>query len=187
MHVKGPALCRALLEWQRANLRSYRPGYQGSASPGQLVLHIFQGHVSSSLIRLTPGPLQQVLLDVGAGNGYFSLAAAARGHRAIAFELSNASLASFEASVAYNGFGKLVTLHKVGGPWPWDRNLIQMLYCACSAQIACALDACSLDACVCHVLGRRSRCTDVYGRPGLVDAAPANPKGSTSQVILVIT
>jgi predicted RNA methylase len=36
-----------------------------------------------------------MLLDVGAGNGYFSLAAAARGHRAIAFELSNASLASF--------------------------------------------------------------------------------------------
>ena len=55
----------------------------------------------------------QVLLDVGAGAGYFSLAAAARGHRAIAVELSSASLASFEASIAYNGFGKLITLHKV--------------------------------------------------------------------------
>ena len=54
----------------------------------------------------------QVLLDVGAGAGYFSLAAAARGHRAIAVELSNVSLASLEASVAYNGFGKLITVHK---------------------------------------------------------------------------
>ena len=57
--------------------------------------------------------LEQVLVDIGAGNGYFSLAAAARGHRAIAFELSNSSLASFEASVAYNGFEKMVTIHKV--------------------------------------------------------------------------
>ncbi len=56
---------------------------------------------------------KQVLLDVGAGSGYFSLAAAARGHRAIAFELANASLASFEASIAYNGFGRLIMLHKV--------------------------------------------------------------------------
>ena len=55
----------------------------------------------------------QVLVDVGAGNGYFSLAAAARGHDVIAFELSNASLASFEASTAYNGFQKAITLHKV--------------------------------------------------------------------------
>ncbi len=52
-------------------------------------------------------------MDIGAGNGYFSLAAAARGHRAIAFELSNNSLASFEASIAYNGFEKLITVHKV--------------------------------------------------------------------------
>lgn len=56
---------------------------------------------------------EQVLVDIGAGNGYFSMAAAARGHRVIAFELSNKSLASFEASVAYNGFEKMVTLHKV--------------------------------------------------------------------------
>ena len=31
----------------------------------------------------------------------------------IAFELSNASLASFEASAKYNGFQKALTLHKV--------------------------------------------------------------------------
>ena len=55
----------------------------------------------------------QVLLDIGAGQGLFSLAAAARGHRAIAFELSAKSIASMEASIAFNGFQDLVTLHKV--------------------------------------------------------------------------
>lgn len=55
----------------------------------------------------------QVLVDIGAGIGYFSLAAAARGHRAIAFELSNNSLASFEASIVYNGFQNMITVHKV--------------------------------------------------------------------------
>lgn len=54
----------------------------------------------------------QVLLDVGAGSGYFSMAAAARGHRVIAFELSPRSLLSFEASIAYNGFQDRIVLHK---------------------------------------------------------------------------
>ena len=54
-----------------------------------------------------------MLLDIGAGQGLFSIAAAARGHRAIAFELSPNSLASFEASMAFNGFQDLITLHKV--------------------------------------------------------------------------
>lgn len=63
-------------------------------------------------------------MDIGAGNGYFSLAAAARGHRVIAFELSNKSLASFEASVAYNGFGKMVTLHKVASQTVHRLNML---------------------------------------------------------------
>lgn len=57
----------------------------------------------------------QVLVDVGAHIGYFSLAAAAKGHRAIAFELSAKSAASFKASIEYNGFGKAVTLHQAWG------------------------------------------------------------------------
>ena len=55
----------------------------------------------------------QVLLDIGAGQGLFSLAAAARGHRAVAFELSAKSVASMEASLAFNGYQDLVTLHQV--------------------------------------------------------------------------
>ena len=55
----------------------------------------------------------RVLLDVGAGAGLFSLAAAARGHRAIAFELSDTSLVSFQASIKFNGFEKLIKLHQV--------------------------------------------------------------------------
>ena len=54
----------------------------------------------------------QVLLDVGAGIGYYSLAASARGHRSIATELSPISTASFEASIQYNGFDGAITLHK---------------------------------------------------------------------------
>ena len=55
----------------------------------------------------------QVLLDIGAGQGLFSLAAAARGHRAVAFELSAKSVASMEASIAFNGYQDLVTMHQV--------------------------------------------------------------------------
>lgn len=55
----------------------------------------------------------QVLLDVGAGSGFFSLAAAARGHSAIAFELGPVPAASFEASIAHNGFQDRVQLHRL--------------------------------------------------------------------------
>ncbi len=58
----------------------------------------------------------QVLLDIGAGIGFFSLAAAARGHRSIAFELSRNSLESFRASLAYNGLQHMVDIHEVGFP-----------------------------------------------------------------------
>lgn len=49
-----------------------------------------------------------VLVDVGAGYGFFSLAAAARGHRVHAFELAPASLDALEASIDYNGFKHLI-------------------------------------------------------------------------------
>ena len=45
--------------------------------------------------------------------GIFSLAAAARGHKAFAFELSPKSLASLEASINANGFQDLVSVQKV--------------------------------------------------------------------------
>jgi FkbM family methyltransferase len=54
---------------------------------------------------------RSVLVDVGAGHGFFSLAAAARGHRVVAFELSAGSREALEASISYNGFGRLVTVH----------------------------------------------------------------------------
>jgi FkbM family methyltransferase len=58
----------------------------------------------------TQQPHSGILVDVGAGHGFFSLAAAARGHRVIAFETAPGSLAAFKASIAYNGFGSLVEL-----------------------------------------------------------------------------
>lgn len=60
----------------------------------------------------SPGTLRGgVLVDVGAGQGFFSLAAAARGHRVIAFEASPTSLAALKAGIAYNGFGDLISVH----------------------------------------------------------------------------
>lgn len=50
---------------------------------------------------------------MGAGYGFLSLAAAARGHKVHAFELAPASLEAFEASIGYNGFGHLIEVHKL--------------------------------------------------------------------------
>ena len=55
----------------------------------------------------------QILVDVGAGCGYLALAAASRGHRTIAFELDRVALASFNASLVFNGFQRHVTVHQV--------------------------------------------------------------------------
>ena len=64
-------------------------------------------------IVITSCVVVQVLLDIGAGQGLFSLAAAARGHKALAFELSAKSLASLEASIAFSSLHHLVDVHKV--------------------------------------------------------------------------
>lgn len=55
--------------------------------------------------------LPQVLLDIGAGLGLFSLAAAARGHRVIAMEASPNSTEALLESIRYNGWQKRITLH----------------------------------------------------------------------------
>jgi hypothetical protein len=55
----------------------------------------------------------RVLLDLGAGVGAASLAAAAAGHAVIAAEAGPASAAALAGSIAYNGFGDLVKLHRV--------------------------------------------------------------------------
>jgi len=61
----------------------------------------------------TFGANRGVLVDVGAGYGFISLAAAARGHRVHSFELGPGSLRALEASIERNGFGSLVQVHKV--------------------------------------------------------------------------
>lgn len=57
-------------------------------------------------------PASQVLLDIGAGLGLFTLSAAARGHRVIAMEASPPSGEALQESLAFNGWGKLVTVHR---------------------------------------------------------------------------
>ena len=53
-----------------------------------------------------------LLVDIGAGHGFFSLAAAAAGHKVIAAEASPLSLAALKASVAYNGFQDRIQLRE---------------------------------------------------------------------------
>lgn len=53
-----------------------------------------------------------VVLDIGAGYGMFSLAAAARGLQVVAFEAAPLSAAALEASIAFNGFGSRLRLQK---------------------------------------------------------------------------
>jgi hypothetical protein len=66
---------------------------------------------SSSIQAEEPTQQQQpaTLVDAGAGLGLFSLAAAARGHRAVAIEPDEAAMCALRAAVAHNGFGALVT------------------------------------------------------------------------------
>ena len=52
-------------------------------------------------------------MDIGAGQGLFSLAAAARGHRVLAAEMSAKSVASMNASIQFNGFQDLVAVRQV--------------------------------------------------------------------------
>lgn len=68
------------------------------------------------------GSKQNVLVDVGAGYGLLSLAAAARGHRVHAFELGPASLEALEASIQHNGFEHLVQVCR----W-WDGTRLSVL------------------------------------------------------------
>ncbi|PNG99511.1 hypothetical protein TSOC_014706, partial [Tetrabaena socialis] len=62
---------------------------------------------------LGPPEVGAVLVDLSAGPGFFSLAAAARGHRVVAFESSARSIEAFSAAVLYNGFQDRVRLYNV--------------------------------------------------------------------------
>lgn len=83
--------------------------WQPSMSPGRhpSVVEALTGALAARGERTQPG----VLVDVGAGQGFFSVAAAARGHRVLAFDTSAQRLQHIKASLDYNGFDDLVTLH----------------------------------------------------------------------------
>ncbi|KAL4425799.1 hypothetical protein ABPG75_009815 [Micractinium tetrahymenae] len=54
------------------------------------------------------------LVDVGAGYGLFTLAAAARGHPVLAFEAAPKSAAALAASISYNGFPTTLVRQPLG-------------------------------------------------------------------------
>lgn len=55
----------------------------------------------------------QGFLDVGAGLGFYTLAAAAAGRHVEAYVAGNHDLMFLEASIEYNGFSNRIALHKV--------------------------------------------------------------------------
>lgn len=84
---------------------------------------------------LPPGPSS--VLQAGAG--FFTLAAAARGFKVVAFEASPISLEALRASIALNGFGSLVTLHNASlgvtsGSWCLERRQLTAGAAAAGSQ-----------------------------------------------------
>lgn len=67
-------------------------------------------HMVDVLISLLDHEKHQGLVDVGAGLGFFTLAAASRGHPVVAFESDIKSVEALRESVQYNGFGSFVNV-----------------------------------------------------------------------------
>lgn len=68
-----------------------------------------------NLVDIIVGSLKRipgVFVEVGAGYGLTSLAAASRGHKVIAFEVGSKSLEAFQDSISRNGFQDLIKVHK---------------------------------------------------------------------------
>ncbi|KAK3248296.1 hypothetical protein CYMTET_42231 [Cymbomonas tetramitiformis] len=80
----------------------WQPGVHPTRRPGlaEALVGSLGGHRRSA-----------VLIDVGSGLGYFSLAAAARGHHVHAFETRPSHLRALHGSLSRNGFNDLVKLH----------------------------------------------------------------------------
>eukprot|EP00241_Pyramimonas_parkeae_P000729 CAMPEP_0114247346 /NCGR_PEP_ID=MMETSP0058-20121206/12974_1 /TAXON_ID=36894 /ORGANISM="Pyramimonas parkeae, CCMP726" /LENGTH=1002 /DNA_ID=CAMNT_0001360647 /DNA_START=399 /DNA_END=3407 /DNA_ORIENTATION=+ len=84
------------------NWGTWHPGVHPTRRPGlaEALVGSLGGHRRSA-----------VLVDVGAGVGFFSLAAAARGHKAVAFETRPKHVRAIRASVKQNGFKELLSVH----------------------------------------------------------------------------
>lgn len=94
---------------RRPSLTEALVGSLGRGFSGFSTLNGFNGSLDAISLQSEGG----VLVDVGAGYGFLSLAAAARGHRVHAFELGPGSVTALESSIERNRFGHLVTIHKV--------------------------------------------------------------------------
>ena len=91
-----------------SNLLSKYGRYQAGLHPTE------NPSVVDALVGSLGGKKRSVkLLDIGAGIGFFSLAAAARGHDVEAFETSAMSLEAFEDSRKRNGFEDFIKIHKI--------------------------------------------------------------------------
>jgi FkbM family methyltransferase len=83
---------------------TWQPGTSPTRKPS--VVEALAGALSSQ--RAQGG----AFLDIGAGLGYFSLAAAARGHHVVAVELAHDSVELFQQSIKFNKYEDRITLHQ---------------------------------------------------------------------------
>ena len=120
--VGAAAGCRAAAELCRAVLSTV-PVSQPLSNPGPAVVHpvlrdlrwtggpeVFFGQLLDAL----PPDAVRTIVDVGANRGGFALAAAKRGHRAIAFEPMPGNIDAFEKLLSRQGHSERVTLIKKG-------------------------------------------------------------------------
>lgn len=127
--VSLPSLYPVSIEWEpQFSVLTHLVG-KGDHQAGmdvshQITLHgLWQPGIAAtrrpSIVEAVVGALgngnqkPQTFVDIGAGYGFFSLAAAARGHNVVAFELSPHSIEAFEASIAYNGFTRSIKVKKI--------------------------------------------------------------------------
>jgi FkbM family methyltransferase len=95
--------------WQEADKKLHRP------SLVELIIQSM-GYMSADQTQGQGRSLDRrggVLVDVGAGYGMASLAAASQGHRVVAFELRPTPLDALKKSIDRNGFDALISLREV--------------------------------------------------------------------------
>lgn len=85
----------------------WQPGLSPSRKPA-----VVEALIGALGVRGRPQQREK-LVDVGAGHGFYSLAAAARGHDVLAVELSTRSVRALQASIEYNGWQGRVQLAQV--------------------------------------------------------------------------
>jgi len=101
-------------QWQAGNVVSYAPHLAERLMMGLATAAARAAGAAGSSASTGAGQLP-ALLDIGAGYGMMSLAAASRGHPVLAFEAAPQSAWALAASIEYNGFPDTILVHRALG------------------------------------------------------------------------